>query len=334
MQPTISLIMPVFNGERTLLRSLDSVARQTFPGFECILVDDGSTDGSAALLHEYADRDPRFRVISIPNGGVSHAKNMGLDEARGDFIAFLDCDDTLEPTALEILYHIISETQADIAIAHISFEDAQGRPTSQTPAFPENAENPWCMTPTQATQIIFHATPFAGHLHAKLLRTEKFRTLRYREDLFIYEDMLYLLEALAAADLVSYTPVIAHHYLVAGGGALSATFSPRKASSLLACAEIQALVKHRFPIAEPAANRFAVQNALWALEELAASPAAIRKEPWAKTARERACLEIRHASVPNDIPFIQKCFCGAIRLGWPIFFSLYRVPYRLLKRIY
>ena len=333
MTPQISLIVPIYNGERTLLRSLDSISHQTFSDFECILVNDGSTDGSAALLEAYAEKDNRFRVLSIPNGGVSHAKNMGLACAIGEFWAFLDCDDTLEPFALETLHRLITDTQSDIAIAHIAFENAQGKPLAQSPALPTLSQVPWCMTPSDAVTVIFDGKPFGGHLHAKLLRASAFQELRYQEDVYIYEDMLFLLEALHHSQSVAYTPRIVHHYLVTESGAFSAAFTPRKASSLLACERMLSLTSQYFPSAKDAAESFAFSNALWILEELAASPAALRRQAFAVQARKDAGRIIRQTPIPSALPFVQKVFCQAIRLGWFAFYTIHQGLYRPLKQL-
>lgn len=92
-----SVIIPVYNAEKTLRRCLDSLAVQTFPDAEFLLIDDGSSDSSAAICLEYAARDSRFRLISKENGGVSTARNLGLEMARGTFILFVDSDDHVQP---------------------------------------------------------------------------------------------------------------------------------------------------------------------------------------------------------------------------------------------
>lgn len=98
-----SLIIPVYNVEKYLRTCLDSVIAQSFPAWEAVCINDGSTDGSATVLEEYAARDGRFRVINQPNGGLSAARNAGLDAVKGDYVLFLDSDDWLESNALEVL---------------------------------------------------------------------------------------------------------------------------------------------------------------------------------------------------------------------------------------
>ena len=101
--PLISIIMPVYNAGVLLHTAVESVLRQSFADFELLLVDDGSTDGSAALAHELAKKDGRIRVLEQPNAGICAARNLGLQHCRGQWFTFCDDDDTMLPHALETL---------------------------------------------------------------------------------------------------------------------------------------------------------------------------------------------------------------------------------------
>lgn len=91
--PKISVIVPVYNAEKYLHRCIDSILAQTFTDFELLLIDDGSKDSSGAICDEYAEQDPRVRVFHKENGGVSSARNVGLDNAKGEWVTFCDSDD-------------------------------------------------------------------------------------------------------------------------------------------------------------------------------------------------------------------------------------------------
>ena len=91
--PKISVIIPVYNAESTLRRCVDSFLAQTFTDFECLLINDGSKDRSGEICDEYVARDSRVKVFHKENGGVSSARNVGLDNATGEWIAFVDSDD-------------------------------------------------------------------------------------------------------------------------------------------------------------------------------------------------------------------------------------------------
>mgnify|MGYP001228265197 CR=1 FL=1 len=97
----ISIIIPIYNSEKTLRGCLDGISAQTFSDWECILVYDGSRDKSLSICQEYAGRDNRFKVYHKENGGVSSARNIGLDNAKGDFVTFCDSDDSVTPNWLE-----------------------------------------------------------------------------------------------------------------------------------------------------------------------------------------------------------------------------------------
>ncbi len=112
--PKFSIIVPVYNAEKYIRRCVDSVLMQTFTDYELILVDDGSPDGSGAICDEYAEKDARIKVIHKENGGVSSARNKGLDIASGERIMFVDSDDWIDARTLEALNSIFQEKDTDI----------------------------------------------------------------------------------------------------------------------------------------------------------------------------------------------------------------------------
>lgn len=112
--PLFSLIVPVYNLEQLAIRCLESIRQQSFSDWECVVIDDGSTDGTSQLLEDYAKAHPQFRVFRQPNGGVSAARNAGQQKAEGRYLMFLDGDDTLEPYALEWVYHRWQEHPDDL----------------------------------------------------------------------------------------------------------------------------------------------------------------------------------------------------------------------------
>ena len=112
----VSVIIPIYNVEEFLPRCLDSVCGQTFSDLEIILVDDGSTDGSGQICDTYAQSDSRIRVVHKENGGLSEARNTGLDEATGDYVCMPDDDDVLHPQMIEILHNLITSGDYDFSM--------------------------------------------------------------------------------------------------------------------------------------------------------------------------------------------------------------------------
>ena len=116
----ISVVMPVFNKEKYVHNILKDLQKQTFQNFECIIVDDGSTDRSGIICDEVGLIDERFQVIHIKNAGVSYARNVGLKEVRGNYITFIDADDRIPNNYLENLYETIIESGVDLSICTIT----------------------------------------------------------------------------------------------------------------------------------------------------------------------------------------------------------------------
>lgn len=116
--PLVSIIIPIYNAGKYLARCLHSVCSQRYSALEIILVDDGSTDVSAELCRMFAAKDSRIRIITKQNGGVSAARNAALEEAKGEFIQFVDADDYLDENATRLLVERQRETDADLVIAH------------------------------------------------------------------------------------------------------------------------------------------------------------------------------------------------------------------------
>lgn len=109
-----SIIIPVYNVEKFLVECLESIVSQTFPHFEVICVNDGSTDNSLAILQEYANKDSRFKLISQENQGQGIARNKGIDLAKGEYILFVDPDDFIQPNTLEVLDAKFQQADVDI----------------------------------------------------------------------------------------------------------------------------------------------------------------------------------------------------------------------------
>lgn len=114
MNDLISIIVPVYNVEKYLNKCIDSIINQTYKNIEIILVDDGSTDNSGKICDEYLLRDSRIKVIHKNNGGLSSARNEGINISSGEYIGFVDSDDWVEPNMYEEMYKKILYSNADI----------------------------------------------------------------------------------------------------------------------------------------------------------------------------------------------------------------------------
>lgn len=197
--PAISVIVPIYNVYNQLVDCLDSIRGQSLENFECILIDDGSTDGSSELLDEYVKIDHRFQIIHQENSGVGAARNKGLLNAQGTFITFIDSDDQVMPKYLENMLHAID--QKDILI------------TGFTMCRLENREKIGSIAGDPSTENMARAMK-EGLLNScwgKLYRREVIWGLRFSEEIFWGEDTAYLMSCLCRTDKVIFCPF--HDYL-------------------------------------------------------------------------------------------------------------------------
>ena len=119
--PLVSVVVPAFNAAHTIQATLHSISQQTYPALEVIVVDDGSTDGTAAIARRHSVSDPRFRVVSQPNNGVASARNTGIEASTGDFIAFIDADDLWHPTKTAKQLAALLAGGPDVALVYSPF---------------------------------------------------------------------------------------------------------------------------------------------------------------------------------------------------------------------
>ena len=122
----VSVIVPVYNLEKVVNRCLDSLIKQTYTNLEIIVIDDGSTDQSLAICQQYVNEDERITVLSKKNGGVSSARNMGLDRCNGEIIVFVDSDDFVLPDYIESIVKAFEANDADIIVTRFASGDESG----------------------------------------------------------------------------------------------------------------------------------------------------------------------------------------------------------------
>ena len=239
-RPLISIIVPVYNTEDYLAVCLDSLLAQSYENLEIILVDDGSSDSSGAICDEYAERDSRIKVIHKENGGVSSARNVGLDVARGKYIGFVDSDDSAKPNMFEQLLSNIESSGADVSVCKLnSCTDQAGDGTVDSSPETDLA----VFTEKESIENIFIGRHFVGHVWNKLFRAELLAGVRFREDMSLFEDVVFVISALLRAKKVCFTKKPLYNYLVRRGSLLRGGFSEKLLHVLVACDAIGDMLK-------------------------------------------------------------------------------------------
>lgn len=173
MGQMVSVIMLTYNREALISRAIESIRNQTMREFEYIIVDNGSTDRSGEIAEEYAKKDDRIRVLHIPKSNIGTGRNAGLDAASGEYITFLDDDDTAEPDMLEFLYRLAREEDADISLCG-SMKEVEGK-------FLPNCvfEERLSLTPEEAVVTLLKRKKYNAAMPSKLFRRELFEEIRF-----------------------------------------------------------------------------------------------------------------------------------------------------------
>lgn len=208
----ISIIVPVYNVEQFLPKCLDSIRNQSYGNLEILLIDDASTDRSGRICDEYAEKDRRIRVFHTKNRGLSAARNLGLDEAKGEWIGFVDSDDWIEADMYECLLKRAEEAGADIVECGIYSEYANNTVEEKREIFK--------VTGTEAVRLLLDSK-LCNMVWNKLYKRDSFISIRFPADR-IYEDIATTYRVFAGAARVCSIEACKYHY-VKRSGSLSRT---------------------------------------------------------------------------------------------------------------
>lgn len=209
----LTIIIPVYNAEDYLSRCLDSILDQDMTSYEVILVDDGSTDSSSLICDRYSATDPRFRTIHKPNGGVSSARNAGLNLAKGEYVMFVDSDDALAPGALQAM--VSSIDGEDLVVG--GFIEYIGDIPNRNVA-PDKG-----LSYSKDTLEMFFDVNIRRNCEmldapwAKMYRRKALANLRFNEALSYAEDKLFVFEFLASCKSISTCPQTVYNYYLRPG---------------------------------------------------------------------------------------------------------------------
>ena len=215
MEPTVSIIVPVYNAEHTIPRCIESILNQEYSDFELLLVNDGSTDGSGSVCDAYAARDARIRVIHKENTGVADTRNTALDQARGTYLQFLDSDDWITPDATSSLVRAAESAQCDLVVS--DFYRVVGERVSQK----GDIDDDGVMTREEyAAHMMENPADFYyGVLWNKLYRRSIVEThhLRMDPEISWCEDFMFNLEYIRYAETFRALQVPIYYYVKTKG---------------------------------------------------------------------------------------------------------------------
>ena len=207
----ISIIVPVYNKVQYLDLLYETINQQTFKNFECILIDDGSTDGSSSKCDEIVLKDCRFKVYHITNAGVSHARNVALEIANGEYITFVDADDSLHQDYLKVLYGALKHNQVDIVISSLVkvWKDSEKQ---ELIAPPYRGVHGWADIIEHFAQVQTEIGIY-GFCCAKLVSRKMIGNLRFDENIKLAEDLDFYLSLYERVNTIYFDDCGYYYYL-------------------------------------------------------------------------------------------------------------------------
>ncbi|MBE5999531.1 MAG: glycosyltransferase [Sarcina sp.] len=261
LEDLISVIIPVYNVRPFLRACMDSVFAQTFRNLEIILVDDGSTDGSGELCDTLSMEDPRVRVIHRENGGLSAARNTGIDASTGTYLYFLDSDDALSPVALAHLWTACIRTRADVAVGDFLRFSSEEVPKERRTFASESLDT------KEALRRMLLNRGFGHQAWGKLFRRELWEKLRYPAGL-LYEDYAVIYDVMLGAAKVAAVTDALYFYRMQEGSIMHARITERNLTLLDTSERVTQMVSEKYPDLREAAVRLQVVTYMRFLSDL------------------------------------------------------------------
>lgn len=243
MKPIISIIVPIYKVEKYIHKCINSILNQSLNDFELILVDDGSPDNCGEICDEYAENDNRIKVIHKNNGGVSSARNIGIDKALGEYIGFVDPDDYIDKNMYKLLYKSAKKNSADIVISSFSFirnckEEQQ-----------DISNNELIFDKYEAITKYFDMVyPFNfSFMCNKLIKRELFNDIRFNTNTLVQEDTEIMIKLYNKSKKISYIGQPLYFYELRSESATNNKISRGKITTEQAFLEICNYTKDHLP---------------------------------------------------------------------------------------
>lgn len=193
---SVSIIIPIYNGERYLYQCLESIQMQGYTDFEVLMIDDGSTDGSAGICMEFAERDSRFRYKHKENGGVSSARNVGIEESTGEWLFFVDADDNLPDGAIENMISCLEDERTDLVVGAYVIDNKE----KQTVEVIRVSKSELSRTDSANMMFLENKYGYQGYIWNKLFNRSVIieNNIRFDENYKFNEDRLFCVEYICA----------------------------------------------------------------------------------------------------------------------------------------
>lgn len=223
MMPKISIIVPIYNVDKYLEETINSIINQTLKEIEIILVNDGSTDNSGKICDELKKKDNRIKVIHKKNMGVSAARNSGLKIATGEFVGFVDSDDIVCSDMYETLYNNAIENKVDISMVSPVIKELNGNVK-----YFNNTGKKFIWDREEALKNFFKGNVFNIAVYTKIFKREKYANILFEEEKSVHEDKYYTFQCILNSNRVFFEDVCKYNYIKRENSISTSKFSKRK----------------------------------------------------------------------------------------------------------
>lgn len=248
MEELVTIVVPVYKVEKYIDKCINSILNQTYKNLEIILVDDGSPDTCGEICDNYAKQDIRIKVIHKENGGLSDARNAGIDIATGRFISFIDSDDYIDSEYIELLYRTIIKDKSDMAIS--SHKAIYENGTILEKATGEES----ILDSKEVLKRILYDDGIDLSAWAKLYKMELFKEIRYPKGR-LFEDAATTYKLIDRCKSISIISKSTYNYVIRRSSITNENFSEKKMDLIISTEEMCNYVKKKYPDLEKASNR-------------------------------------------------------------------------------
>ena len=319
-QPLISVILPVYNVEDYLEACVESLSAQTYENLELVLVDDGSGPVCAALCDALAEKEPRITVYRKPNGGVSDARNFGVERSRGEYLTFVDPDDRVDEDYVRYLYDLIERYAVPMSICQHRVHFPNGAVENT------GGEGEALLSAKECIRRMLYHNGIDTAVWGKLYHRSLFRSIRYPVGK-LFEDMGVTYRLMMESGEIAVGWEMKYHYLIRPNSIVTGAFNPHKLDLLEMTDQMAAEVTAAWPELEPAAVRRQVYARFSTLNQTIGTSGDTQREEMIRFIRAHQKTVLADPAAPRR----DKLAIRALSLGFGPYAALW-TAYRRVKK--
>ena len=264
MEELVSVIVPIYKVEKYIYRCIDSIINQTYKKLEILLIDDGSPDNCGKICEEYSKKDNRIKVIHKENGGLSDARNTGINIAKGNYLTFIDSDDYVAEDYVEFLLNLLKENEADMsACKHTVVYNEKKYKNLGTKKY-------YIAEPKQIFEMLLYSDDFDVSAWGKLYKKDLFCDIRFPKDR-LFEDAATTYKLIDMCKKIAFKSESKYFYVIRDDSITTKEFNSKKFDLIISTEEMVTYIKEKYPDLSKGCERRLMYSYLSTLMNLAES---------------------------------------------------------------